>query len=626
LAADPAAGGDAWRITKAGGEIERFTLRHGDRRVAEPRIVLTAAGTIKPAAGSIEISSAELLSSTLSLRTGGVSWAAPPAGSPAGEGQLEAVLAGTRGRVQWQADLSRLSAWLVAADVAAAWPVTGRAWGTLDVAETQQGLNLLAAATASQLEIARRGDARATSAPRPVWSEPQASIACELTRPFVRTAALGGQATRLAAADRLVIDRLELASSTLAVTARGGIADWSSRRQTTLEGTVAYDWEQLSRLATPWTAGRVRASGSGARPFVIRVPLAAAAGATRPEPPPAAGTLPLPEEWLEAIAPAGAATERRATVRPPVQPTVARRLAEQLSLDTSAAWDSADLAGLPVAAGNVAIRLFEGQLAVGPFDLSAGGGRIRGAPWLKLVPAPGELVVPPGRVVERVGLSGEFCDRFVGLVSPLLAGATRSAGVMTADLAGARLPVGDPLAGEAAGQIIFEQFEVRPSGAMQPLVNLLGRLQAVIDPRFALGDKVVLLRIRPEPVRVRLAERRFWHEGLVMDFGQLTVSSRGSVGDDGSLAALVEVAFRGELAGQTPVVSRLLQTPIAIPLKGTLARPQFDSGAIDVVIKRIVENTARAVLDDGIGRGLEAVFGSPPPGQAGQPAPLMLPR
>jgi len=148
---------------------------------------------------------------------------------------------------------------------------------------------------------------------------------------------------------------------------------------------------------------------------------------------------------------------------------------------------------------------------------------------------------------------------------------------------------------------------------MQPLVNLLGLLQAAIDPRFALGDKVVLLRIRPEPVRVRLAERRFWHEGLVMDFGQLTVSSRGSVGDDGSLAALVEVAFRGELAGQTPVVTQLLQTPIAIPLKGTLARPQFDAGAIDVTVKRILENTARAVLDDGLSRGLEAMFGSPPP-------------
>jgi hypothetical protein len=42
----------------------------------------------------------------------------------------------------------------------------------------------------------------------------------------------------------------------------------------------------------------------------------------------------------------------------------------------------------------------------------------------------------------------------------------------------------------------------------------------------------------------------------------------------------------------------------------------------------VLENTARAVIDDGIGRGLEALFGQPPapPPTPGQPAPLTLPR
>jgi hypothetical protein len=176
--------------------------------------------------------------------------------------------------------------------------------------------------------------------------------------------------------------------------------------------------------------------------------------------------------------------------------------------------------------------------------------------------------------------------------------------------------------------VVFEQFEVMPSGAMQPLVNLLGKLQAAIDPRFALSDKPVLLRVRPAPIRVRLAERRIWHEGLVMDSGAWMVTSKGSVAADGSLAMLVEVAFRGGLVGQTPVVATLARTPIAIPLKGTLARPQFDAAAIDILLKRALENTARAVIDDGIGRGLEALFGQPPapPPTPGQPAPLTLPR
>ena len=72
---------------------------------------------------------------------------------------------------------------------------------------------------------------------------------------------------------------------------------------------------------------------------------------------------------------------------------------------------------------------------------------------------------------------------------------------------------------------------------------------------------------------------------------------------------IVELAFRGDLAGQTPVITKLLQTPLVIPLRGTVSRPQFDAGQIDSILGRIVENTAEAVINDGLSRGLEALFG-----------------
>jgi hypothetical protein len=104
----------------------------------------------------------------------------------------------------------------------------------------------------------------------------------------------------------------------------------------------------------------------------------------------------------------------------------------------------------------------------------------------------------------------------------------------------------------------------------------------------------------------------------VMDMGQLTVKSGGSVGADGTLAMAVEVAFRGDLAGQTPIVSQLLRTPLVIPLGGSVSRPQFDAGALDKILGRIVENTAEAVINDGLKRGLENLFGAPQP-PAGSP-------
>jgi hypothetical protein len=196
--------------------------------------------------------------------------------------------------------------------------------------------------------------------------------------------------------------------------------------------------------------------------------------------------------------------------------------------------------------------------------------------------------------------------------------------VVSVDLAGARLPLADPLGGECAGQLVFENLEVTPGATMAPLANLLVKLQSAVDPRFAFGDKAVLLRVRPQPVRMRLAGRRLWQEGLTMDMGQLVVRSEGSVGGDGSLAMTVEIALRAELAGTTPVVAQLLRTPLVIPLKGTSDRPQFDAGAIDGLIARIVDNTAEGIIKDGFERGLEGLeelFGNPPPA-----APALPPR
>ncbi len=604
--------GDAWQWQRAGGEIEKFVARWEGREIVEPRVVVTTAGRADATTGQIDISSGEILSTSLSLRTGGLTWL--PATPMAGVGDR------LRGRVQWQADVGRMEPWLVSAATAAGWPASGRAWGTLEVIDTQAGLNVLVEATGSQLALAA---AAAGAAARPIWGEPRLVVAVEVTRP---RSAHGGLA------NQLLVDRLAVESSTLALGATGRVDDWDTRRIVELDGTLAYDWQQVSRLLSPWTGGRIQLAGSGGRPFSLRGPLGAmpdpadpaASAATA-----AATSLPLPDDWLAATRGREAEPALAAQLTRPASasPSTFDARLRSLTVDTSAVWTSGEIEGFPLSAGEMTVRLLEGQLAFGPFDLPASSGRIRGAPWIRLAPWPGELVVPPGRFAERIALSGPLCQRIVTWLSPVLGHGAHASGVVTLDLAGARLPLGDAFGGDLAGQATFENLEVSPAPAVQPLVNLLVKLQSAVDPRFVFGDKAVLLRIRPEPVRIRLAGRRLAHDGLVMDAGQLVVKSQGSVGQDGSLDMQLEVALRGDMIGQTPVLGQLFRTPLVIPLKGTVHKPQFDAAAMDTILGRIVENTAQAVINDGIGRGLEAIFGEPkPPGAAppGQP-PISLP-
>ena len=620
-----AAEGDRWQITRAGGEVEKLTVTLNDRQISEPRAIVSAAGRWSPTTGQVEISSAELLTPTLSLRTGGLAVLPkrmPQALARDGAGGLpDSLLDRLRGKLQWQADVSRLERWLVLPAFADRWPASGRAWGTAEILDTPIGMNVLVEATGSQLALSsatlestgERGTGpkgRDSVSTIPLWNEPRATLVFEVTCP-------PGQPV-----ERMTVNQLKLESSTVAVAAAGSIGELSSRRLVEMGGNVAYDWEQVSRLLTPWTGGRLRLAGAGARPFTLRGPLGQIVATGRAGGGEAGRQLTLPEDWLSSARGANPEKVARVALPLPPSPRGAADLSDRLrafSIDTSAAWTAADIAGFQFAPGEMAVRLFEGQLALGPFDLAASGGRLRGAPWLRLLPAPGELIVPPGRCLDRVVVTRQMCDRYVTWLVPLIGQSTHTEGLMSVDLAGARVPLADPFGGEASGQMIFENLEATPGEQMRPLVNLLVKLQSAIDPRFAFGDKLVLLRVRPEPVSIRLADRRLWHEGLVMDAGQLVIRSAGSVGADGTLSMVVEVAFRGDIAGATPVVGQLLRTPLAIPLKGTVSRPQFDARSLDVILGRIVENTTEAVIGPSLSRGLETLFGNP------QSAPSLSP-
>jgi len=366
---------EGWQITRAGGELSELTVELADGRTfEEPRVVGSFAGTVFSQGRGFEISSAEVLTATLSVQSGGFSFLREAGLSIAGR-----RLPRLRGVGQWQADVGRLERWLAEPLAAASWPASGRVSGTFDVSETPQGVNVRLSANGNDLSLSRVPESSvlgtgAVMPPTEVWREPRATFSLEVTRPI-------GDPT----AD-VTINAMALQSSTAAFTASGSLSDLKDRGFLELRGTASYNWDAVSQLATPWTGGRIRLAGSGGRPFAIRGPLG---GPVEPaaEPPQPAG---MPQQVSHrSAAPPQAMTDWLRSV----------------SLETTLAWQAADVFGLPLQAGDMPVRLLDGQVAFGPFEVAASGGRLRGAPWVRVLPGPVELVVPPGRIVERVDIS-----------------------------------------------------------------------------------------------------------------------------------------------------------------------------------------------------------------------------
>ena len=613
LSAAVTARGTQWEITRAGGELENVVLEVGARRIEEPRVVTSAVALWQPSTGNFEISSAEVLTASVSLRSKNVIV------SSARPGSLWNIFENVRGKMEWQADVARVEKWLLTPLAAASWPAGGRAWGTAELSDDPEGIRLRMQVTGSQLALASVSATAAlgigpASAPKPVWSEPKASASIEVIH------ARG--------IDQLIVRQASLESATATFSAAGTIDAASGQRVVDLNGTVGYDWDAVSHLLSPWTKSIIHLSGGGARPFALRGPLRGTAQKGSPRTrgimagvpfalPDRSATentprsLALPADWLDAARGLDQAAEETLVLPPLKTPLQTHSLLHALAAETSIAWTAGDVEGLSIDAGDMAVRLFDGQLALGPLDIGISGGRLRAAPWIRLSPEPMELVIPPSRLLENVTLSEHACDRWLRTIAPLLAQSTRAQGRVSIDLANARVPLGDPLSGDISGRILFDTFEVTPGAPAAPLVMLVRKLQTLIDPTLAFNDKQLFIRVRNEPVRFRLVERRIWHDGLIMDTGQVVAKTSGSVGADGSLAMNLELSFRGDVVGTTPIVAALVKTPLVVPLRGTVNQPQFDSSQIDIMLARIVEHAVKNVIADSIGRGLEGLLGIP---------------
>ena len=592
--------GQQFQITKASAQIEQLAIHAGRHRIEEPKVLLSAVGLVDPDRGIIKLSSAEMLSSTASLRTGGLQIVSR---SAIDQPLIDTLFDTVQGQFQWQVDLKRLYKWLAQDTTLDA---AGRVWGTADLLETPSGINLLMTITGSQLAVShssiRTGQRENSRAPL-AWIEPQVNGLLDVTRPVVNETG----------ANQLKINQFKIESSTISVAATGSIKDLIGRQHVELGGTILMNWEQLTQLLSPSSGRMLKLTGGGPQPFAIRGSFGSSHTADDPV------TVPVPDSW-KVPSPQRISPRQQLIALPSKQHISADHGVEtwlpRITAETTLSWQGGHIADFPLGPGTLPLRLVEGQLAFGPFEIPVSGGKLRGTPWIQLLPSPGELILPPGRLIERIALTPPLCDRWLSWLSPILRSATDAQGFLTVDTSGGQLPLNDPLNGRFEGQLFLEQFSVTPGDMAGPLIKLLAKLQSVVDPRFAFGDQVVFLRARPDPVRVQIADGRVYHDNLILDMGQLTVRSQGSMGHDGSLSMQLEVAFRGDLAGATPVVAQLLRTPFVIPLRGTVRSPQFDATALDTILKRIMQNTADAVLRDGIGRGLEALFGNPqPPGQ-----------
>jgi hypothetical protein len=262
-------------------------------------------------------------------------------------------------------------------------------------------------------------------------------------------------------------------------------------------------------------------------------------------------------------------------------------------------WTRGQVYGFSLGPGQLAVALANGALQIQPLDLAVSDGRVRLSPLVRIAPEPAELHVEPGRVVENVRINRRMCDSFLQYIAPALAGVATAEGRFSIELGACRIPLDAPEQGELTGRMIVHSVTIGPGPLIYELAVLLGRA----SPAKLTRESVIPFR---------LAGGRVYHSGLELVFPDLTIRTNGSVGLDQTLELMAEMPIPPKWRGKHELLdSALRDQVIRVPIRGTLSKPQLDRKTIEQLSQRFLENAARNVLQDGLNRGLQQLFGTP---------------
>ena len=175
---------------------------------------------------------------------------------------------------------------------------------------------------------------------------------------------------------------------------------------------------------------------------------------------------------------------------------------------------------------------------------------------------------------------------------------TTAKGNVSIELDSCRIPLDDPAKSEAAGRLIVHSAEV----ASGPLIQELSAL---------LTQQASLARVKDDSVvRFQLTGGRVYHEGLEIEFPELSLRTSGWVGLDQSLAVTAEMSVPSKWFAGTPLGDTLKKQAVRIPIGGTLHRPRLDHREIAKMSRQMIQGVPRAIGTE-VSRQLDRLF--PPP-------------
>jgi hypothetical protein len=262
------------------------------------------------------------------------------------------------------------------------------------------------------------------------------------------------------------------------------------------------------------------------------------------------------------------------------------KLLSNLNAKTNVGFEKASYMGLDFGPTDVDIQVQNGLLNIAPFATTVNEGQFNfaGGADFKQTPALFKAAKPM-QIVKDIKINDATTKRLLKYVNPIFADAVNVSGIANFNSEQMAIPLSSEAKNDTVviGTISMNQVRLQAS-------DLLGQILTVA------GGNVRGTVLTVHPTRLVLQKGILRYDDMQIDVGDNPINFKGAIGLDKSLDMTVTLPYT--TAGRTARVDRETRgARITLPLKGTLEKPELDTG-------KLLELQGEDLLR----RGLEEIF------------------
>jgi len=266
------------------------------------------------------------------------------------------------------------------------------------------------------------------------------------------------------------------------------------------------------------------------------------------------------------------------------------KLMANLNAKAKVGFKQADYMGLNFGLTDVDIQVQKGMLKITPFTTVVNEGQLNFGAEADFTQKPTLFKTgKPMQIVKDIKVNDQTTAQLLKYVNPIFANAVNVSGIANFNCEQLAIPLDNDAGNKAVivGTISISKLRLQASDLLGQIISLAGGGASGAD-------------ITIHPTQFVLKDGILRYDNMQMDVGNNPVNFKGAIGLDKSLDMTVTLPYT--TAGRTARVGGETRgARITLPLKGTVDKPQLDTG-------KLIEQQLQGELEEQLRKGLENIF------------------